>query len=280
MRSPACPTGRPTSPDTDRRYARDTRDPAFQELYTRWFEFGVFCPIFRTHGHRANNENRAFHHMDPSRRFSFAMTSCAIACCPTSIRWRGRSPATTPPSCVRWSWTGGPIRRGLEYRRPVHVRAAISRQPRHAGGSDQPRLSICRRPRPGTTSGQEKKRTASRGLKRPRRSIESRSMCVPDRSFPWVRKSSTQDKSPAAPIELRIYRGADGDFDLYEDAGDTYDYEKGEHSIIPIAMERLVEDPDHRRTCGIVSDHVESAHIRCRLCKRKSWRRSKFNGAA
>ena len=41
-------------------FARDTRDPAYQELYTRWFEYGVFCPIFRTHGHRANNENEVF----------------------------------------------------------------------------------------------------------------------------------------------------------------------------------------------------------------------------
>jgi len=39
---------------------------------------------------------------------------------------------------------------------------------------------------------------------------------------------------PGAPTELRIYRGADGHFDLYEDQGDTYNYEKGEHSLIPI----------------------------------------------
>jgi len=37
-----------------------------------------------------------------------------------------------------------------------------------------------------------------------------------------------------SPLVLRIYRGADAAFDLYDDAGDTYDYEKGEHSIIPI----------------------------------------------
>ena len=43
---------------------------------------------------------------------------------------------------------------------------------------------------------------------------------------------ATQD--PAGPIELRIYRGADGKFDLYEDAGDGYEYEKGQHSVIPI----------------------------------------------
>jgi hypothetical protein len=37
-------------------FERPPDDPAYQELYTRWFEFGVFCPIFRTHGHRAANE--------------------------------------------------------------------------------------------------------------------------------------------------------------------------------------------------------------------------------
>jgi alpha-D-xyloside xylohydrolase len=41
-------------------------------------------------------------------------------------------------------------------------------------------------------------------------------------------------EDPAGPIELRICRGADGKFDLYEDAGDGYEYEKGQHSVIPI----------------------------------------------
>jgi alpha-D-xyloside xylohydrolase len=26
------------------------RDPAYREMYVRWFEFGAFCPIFRSHG--------------------------------------------------------------------------------------------------------------------------------------------------------------------------------------------------------------------------------------
>ena len=37
----------------------------------------------------------------------------------------------------------------------------------------------------------------------------------------------------AEPIELRIYPGADGDFSLYEDEGDNYNYENGVHSTIP-----------------------------------------------
>jgi alpha-D-xyloside xylohydrolase len=34
------------------------------------------------------------------------------------------------------------------------------------------------------------------------------------------------------PIELRIYRGADGDFTLYEDENDGYNYEKGAYATI------------------------------------------------
>ncbi|MGN6417807.1 MAG: TIM-barrel domain-containing protein [Pseudobacter sp.] len=34
-------------------------------------------------------------------------------------------------------------------------------------------------------------------------------------------------------LELRIYKGADGQFNLYEDEGDGYNYEKGKYSLIP-----------------------------------------------
>jgi alpha-D-xyloside xylohydrolase len=37
-------------------FAGAANDPAYQELYARWFEYGTFCPVFRTHGHRDHNE--------------------------------------------------------------------------------------------------------------------------------------------------------------------------------------------------------------------------------
>ncbi len=37
------------------------------------------------------------------------------------------------------------------------------------------------------------------------------------------------------PIEIRVYRGANGSFTLYEDEGDNYDYEKGKFATIPIS---------------------------------------------
>ncbi len=50
-----------------------------------------------------------------------------------------------------------------------------------------------------------------------------------------------------APIELRIYPGADGAFTLYEDEGDNYDYEHGAYSIIPIRW----EEKTHTLTIGV-----------------------------
>ena len=38
----------------------------------------------------------------------------------------------------------------------------------------------------------------------------------------------------ADPIDIRIYPGADGDFTLYDDEGDNYDYEHGAYSVIPL----------------------------------------------
>ena len=41
-------------------------------------------------------------------------------------------------------------------------------------------------------------------------------------------------EKPGAPITLFVFTGADGSFDLYEDDGVSYGYERGEFSRIPL----------------------------------------------
>jgi len=36
------------------------------------------------------------------------------------------------------------------------------------------------------------------------------------------------------PLEIRVYPGADASFTIYEDEGDTYNYETGKYSQIPL----------------------------------------------
>ena len=53
-------------------------------------------------------------------------------------------------------------------------------------------------------------------------------------------------EKPADPIELRVYRGADGNFTLYEDENDNYDYEHGAYATIPIHW----DEAKHTLTLG------------------------------
>jgi alpha-D-xyloside xylohydrolase len=46
-------------------------------------------------------------------------------------------------------------------------------------------------------------------------------------------------EKPADPIELRIYPGADGQFTLYEDENDNYNYEKGTCATITFVWNDL-----------------------------------------
>lgn len=48
-------------------------------------------------------------------------------------------------------------------------------------------------------------------------------------------------EKPADPIELRVYRGADGTLTLYEDENDGYDYEKGVYATIPIRWDEAAQ---------------------------------------
>jgi alpha-D-xyloside xylohydrolase len=70
-----------------------------------------------------------------------------------------------------------------------------------------------------------------------------RSVAAPLSQIPlFVRAGSIVPMGPmiqyatesADPLELRIYEGADASFTLYEDAGDGYAYEGGEHATVSL----------------------------------------------
>ena len=69
-------------------------------------------------------------------------------------------------------------------------------------------------------------------------------------SSAWAGLEYAAEKS-ADPIELRVYRGANGDFTLYEDENDTYNYEKGAYATIPLSW----DDATHTLTIGDRKGH-------------------------
>jgi alpha-D-xyloside xylohydrolase len=61
-------------------------------------------------------------------------------------------------------------------------------------------------------------------------------------------------------LEIRIYPGADGQFTLYNDEGDNYNYEKGKYTVIPFKwneqQQTLTADKQQGSYAGAVKKHV------------------------
>lgn len=59
-------------------YGGDPRDPAFRELIVRWFQYGVFCPLFRLHGFREPAHTHWMYGGADNEIWSFGDTAYAI----------------------------------------------------------------------------------------------------------------------------------------------------------------------------------------------------------
>lgn len=211
---------------------RDTRDPGYQELYTRWFEFGSFCPIFRTHGHRANDENELFSYgaVTPTL-VSYDKLRYRLLPYIYSLAWNVTNADGTimRPLVMDWRTDEKVWNIGDQFMfgpsilvNPITEEGAKSRW-------------IYLPPAPawydfwtGSKTVGDQRMEVSAPLNRIPLYVKAGSILPLGPEIEYAGEESD------ASIELRIYRGADGSFDLYEDAGDSYAYEKGMHSEIPI----------------------------------------------
>jgi alpha-D-xyloside xylohydrolase len=219
-------------------------DAAYRELYIRWFEFGAFCPIFRAHGTRTTNQNEIW---------SYGTEAQKILTDYDRLRYR------LMPYIYSMAWKV--TNEGYTFMRPMVMDFRADARAQNIGDQFLFGASILVNPvtEPGATS---------RHLYLPQpkwydfwtgSSIQGpRAIDVPapiDRIPLYVRAGSIlplgpdleyAGQQPADPIELRIYRGANGSFALYEDENDNYNYEKGIHAIIPFWW----DDGNHVLTIG------------------------------
>jgi len=215
-------------------YERDTRDPDYQELYVRWFQYGVFCPILRTHGHRVNDTNELFSY---GTRAPILIRYDNLRYCLLqyvySLAWRVTRDGYTMQRGLPMDWPedrrvrdiGDQFMFGPAFLvAPITEPAAESR-------------SVYLPAAPAWYDFWTGKRLPGG---------ESIEAAAPLERIPlFVRAGSivplgpvVQDaEAPVDLLEVRVYPGADGDFEWYSDAGDTYDYEKGLHRIVSMRWE-------------------------------------------
>ena len=210
-------------------FNRPPNDPAYQELYARWFEFGAFCPVFRTHGHRDHNELWTYDKVYPAL-LSFDRLRYRLLPYVYSLAWKVTSEDYTIQRPLVMDFREDPAtwEIGDEFLfgpdmlvSPVTKERAVERTVYLPASTEWYDFWTGER----TAGGRET--VAAAPIDRIPLDVRAGSILPLGPVIEYAGQA-------ADPIELRVYPGADGDFNLYEDSGDGYGYEQGAHSVIPI----------------------------------------------
>jgi alpha-D-xyloside xylohydrolase len=205
-------------------------DPAFRELFVRWFQFGTFNPILRVHGTRNPDENELWSYGPDTETILVSFDRLRYRMLPYtySLAWMTTNSSYTPMrplvmdfrSDVRAQNTEDEFMYGPAFLvAPVTQPAATNRRVYLPESKWYDFWN-------GATVDGAREVTAESPLEKLPLFIRAGSIIPLGPDVEW----STQ--KAADPIELRVYRGADGDFTLYEDENDNYNYEKGIHATI------------------------------------------------
>jgi alpha-D-xyloside xylohydrolase len=207
-------------------------DPAYRELFIRWFEFGAFSPIFRVHGTRSNDQNELWSYGSDAQKILTSYDRLRYRLIPYiySMAWMVTNSGYTPMRALAMDFMADP--RALNVGDQFMFGPAILVTPVTEAGADTRRMYL-----PKTTwydfwTGRRQAGGATITMPAP---LDRMPLFVRAGSIiPLGPDLQYAAEKPTDPIELRVYRGADGAFMIYEDENDSYNYEKGVYTTIPI----------------------------------------------
>ena len=226
----------------------DPSDENYREVFTRWFQYGTFCPVFRAHGRRYPGDTKA-----PNELWAYGTEAQKICTDFINLRY-ALFPYiyTLTAKVTREHYT--PMRL-LAFDFPEDKKVLDCKDQFMYG----PSFLVCPLLNPGERSRQVYLPATTRWVdfwsgdifeggqtiiaKAP---IERIPIYVPSGSIIPMHISLLKDPASNAPIEVRIYQGANGQFELYEDDGETFDCERGEYSLIPFVW----NEKEQRLTIG------------------------------
>jgi alpha-D-xyloside xylohydrolase len=205
-------------------------DPAYQDLYARWFEYGTFCPVFRTHGHRDHNELWTYNRVEPTL-LKFDKLRYRLMPYIYSLAWRVTKDDYTIQRPLVMDWRTDPKVRDIGDQFMFGPALLVS--PVLEQDATKRRLYLPDSPAwydfwTGETASGHSYLEVDAPLDTLPLYVRAGSI------LPLGPEIEYTGQKPDGPVEIRIYRGANGDFELYEDSGDSYDYQKGQHATIPM----------------------------------------------
>jgi alpha-D-xyloside xylohydrolase len=206
-------------------------DATYNEMLTRWVQYGAFCPMFRIHGYQSQTEIwrytsatlNAFMLYD-NLRYRMLPYIYSLA---GMVNLRG---STIMRGLVMDFWTDANVLDiGDQFMfgpailvNPITSPGVTSRNVYLPSGTSWVNFWTGQ----ATTGGQSVSARAQR---------DTIPLFVRAGSIiPLGPEMLYANQKKADTIELRAYPGANGSFTMYEDEGDNYNYETGKYALIPI----------------------------------------------
>ncbi len=219
-------------------------DPAFRELFVRWFQYATFNPILRVHGTRNPDENELWSYGPDAQKILVKFDRLRYRMLPYiySLAWKTTSESYTPMrplvmdfrNDIRADNVGDEFMYGPAFLvNPVTEPAGSTRQVYLPEAKWYDFWT-------GVETNGGQMINAITPLDRMPLYVRAGSIVPLGPDEEW----STQKAED--PIELRIYPGANGDFTIYEDENDNYNYEKGAYATIPLHW----DDASHTLNIG------------------------------
>jgi alpha-D-xyloside xylohydrolase len=222
----------------------DPNDPAYRELFVRWFQFGTFSPIFRVHGTRSADQNELWSYGPEAQKILTDYDRLRYELMPYiySVAWKTTNEGYTPMRPLVMDFRTDP--RALNIGDQFMFGPAILVNPVVEEKATSRHLYLPKVKWYDFWTGASLQGGKAIDTPAP---IEKLPLFVRAGSIiPMGPDVQFAAEKAADPIELRIYPGADGDFALYEDENDNYNYEKGAYAVIPFHW----DDAKHTLTVG------------------------------
>ena len=206
-------------------------DPQYRELFIRWFQFGVFNPLLRVHGTRSTNQNELWSYGADAQKILVSYDSLRYRLLPYiySLAWMTTSQGYTPMRGLVMDFRSDA--RTATINDQFMFGPAFLVNPVTEPGANSRRVYL---PKAkwfdfwtGTSADGPRTVDAAAPIEKLPLFVRAGSILLMGPEKEWSTEKAED------PMELRIYRGADGDFTLYEDENDGYNYEKGVHATIP-----------------------------------------------
>ena len=256
------------------------KNPQFQELYIRWMQYGLFCPVFRSHGADAPREiwqfgkkgEPVYDAIEQTIRLRYRLIPYLY-----STAWQVTSnnesylrPLFSDFATDRnvWDMTDefmfGNSILAAPVLDPQYTQEKVIREDAMTGWD---RKEVRGKMDDGNSVDWSATKTVTKYLPKgalwydfwtgkqyrggQRLELSTSLNRVPmfvraGSILPLGPEMQYTGEKPWDNLEIRLYPGADGTFTLYEDEGDTYNYERGIYSTIPFHW----NDRSHTLTIG------------------------------